>query len=321
MAEGSLLTSLRDRVGLVAAGADSRAVVERIVAAEAAGVPRVWMTHGAAAPDTLSIFAAAAVRTTTIGLGTAIVPTYPRHPITLAQQALTIADLAPDRLRLGVGPSHRPIIEGVYGLSLDAPMAHLREYVAILRDLLHDGKSEYQGEFYRVRATLPRPSGIPILISALRAGAFQLSGEISDGALSWLCPPAYLLNIALPALQSGAALAGRPAPPLVAHVPVALSTDRAAVAVAARKLLGGYARLPFYAGMFADAGFPPAPDGSVPDALIDGLVVSGDEAAIENRLHELLDQSLDELLIMPVPIADETDERERLARLVGRLAG
>lgn len=321
MAEGSSLTSLRDRVGLVVAGADSRAVVERIVAAEAAGVPRVWMTQGAAAPDTLSIFAAAAVRTTTIGLGTAIVPTYPRHPITLAQQALTIADLAPGRLRLGVGPSHRPIIEGVYGLSLDAPMAHLREYVAILRDLLHDGKSEYQGEFHRVRATLPRPSGTPILISALRAGAFQLSGEISDGALSWLCPPAYLLNIALPALQSGAALADRPAPPLVAHVPVALSTDRAAVAVAARKLLGGYARLPFYAGMFADAGFPPAPDGSVPDALIDGLVVSGDEAAIENRLHELLDQGLDELLIMPVPIADETDERERLARLVGRLAG
>jgi F420-dependent oxidoreductase-like protein len=295
--------------------------VERIVAAEAAGVPRIWMTQGAAAPDTMSIFAAAAVRTTTIGLGTAIVPTYPRHPITLAQQALTIADLAPGRLRLGVGPSHRPIIEGVYGLSLDAPMAHLREYVTIVRDLLHAGQSEHQGEFYRVRATLPRPSGVPILISALRAGAFQLSGEISDGALSWLCPPAYLLGTALPALRAGADSAGRPAPPLVAHIPVALSTDRAAVAVAARKLLSGYARLPFYAGMFADAGFAVAPDGSVPDALIDSLVVSGDEAAITNRLRELLDQGLDELLIMPVPIADETAERERLARLVGRLAG
>jgi len=313
--------SVRDRIGLVVAGADSRAVVDRIVAAEAAGVPRIWMTQGAAAPDTMSIFAAAAARTASIGLGTAIIPTYPRHPVTLAQQALTITDLAPGRLRLGVGPSHRPIIEGVYGLSLDAPMAHLREYVAILRELMHDGASERQGEFYRVRATLPRPAGVPILISALRAGAFQLAGEVSDGALSWLCPPAYLLGTALPALRAGANAAGRVAPPLVAHVPVALSSDRVAVAAAARAMLGGYARLPFYAGMFADAGFPPAPDGTVSDALIDGLVVSGDEATIEDRLRELLAQGLDELLIMPVPIVDEADERERAARLVGRLAG
>jgi alkanesulfonate monooxygenase SsuD/methylene tetrahydromethanopterin reductase-like flavin-dependent oxidoreductase (luciferase family) len=142
-------------------GGDSREAVDRIVAAEAAGVPHIWMTQGPAAPDTMSIFAAAAVRTASIGLGTAIIPTYPRHPITLAQQALAIADLAPGRLRLGVGPSHRPIIEGVYGLSLAAPMAHLREYVAILRGLLHDGTSKHQGAFYRVRTTMPRPSASP----------------------------------------------------------------------------------------------------------------------------------------------------------------
>jgi alkanesulfonate monooxygenase SsuD/methylene tetrahydromethanopterin reductase-like flavin-dependent oxidoreductase (luciferase family) len=102
---------------------------------------------------------------------------------------------------------------------------------------------------------------------------------------------------------------------------VALSTDRAAVAAAARAMLGGYARLPFYAGMFADAGFPPDAGGMVSDALIDGLVVFGDEAAITDRLRELLSQGLDKLLIMPVPIFDEPDERERTARLVGRLAG
>jgi F420-dependent oxidoreductase-like protein len=290
-----------------------------IVAAEEAGVGQIWMTQGAAAPDTLTIFAAAAGRTTTIGLGTAIVPTYPRHPLALAQQALTLNDLAPGRLRLGVGPSHKPIIEGVYGLSLDAPMANLREYVAIVRDLLRDGKVAHDGEQYRVHATLPRPADTPILISALRAGAFGLAGAISDGALAWLCPPAYLLGTALPALRAGAAEAGRTAPPLVAHVPVALSTDRAATVEAARKLIGGYARLPFYARMFADAGFAPGPDGTIPDALIDGLVVSGDEAAIAARLRELLAQGLDELLVMPVPIADEAAERAGIARLVGRL--
>lgn len=311
--------SLRDRAGLVVAGPDSRSVVEAIVAAEEAGVAQVWMTQGAAAPDTLAIYAAAAMRTLTVGLGTAIVPTYPRHPLALAQQALTVADLAPGRLRLGVGPSHKPIIEGVFGLALDAPLAHLREYVAVLRGVLHEGKSEHTGEFYRVKATLPRPSSVPILISALREGAFRLAGEISDGALSWLCPPAYLLEKALPALRAGAEAVGRPAPPLVAHVPVALSTDRGAVVAAARKLLGGYARLPFYANMFADAGFPPDADGSVSAALIDGLIVSGDEMAIAARLHELLDQGLDELLVMPVPILDEVAERQRAARLVGGL--
>lgn len=311
--------SVRERVGLVVAGPDSRAVVEAIVAAEEAGVSRVWMTQGAAAPDTLMIYAAAALRTLTIGLGTAIVPTYPRHPVALAQQALAVADLAPGRLRLGVGPSHRPVIEGVYGLSLDAPLAHLREYVAVLRGLLHEGESAYAGAFYRVNATLPRPSSVPILISALRAGAFRLAGEISDGALSWLCPPAYLLEKALPALRAGAEAASRPAPPLVAHVPIALSTDRGAVVAAARRLIGGYARLPFYANMFADAGFPPNADGSVPDALIDGLVVSGDEATIAARLRELLARGLDELLVMPLPVADEATERQRAARLVGGL--
>jgi F420-dependent oxidoreductase-like protein len=311
--------TVRERVGLVVAGPDSRTVVDLIVAAEEAGVGQVWMTQGAAAPDTLGIFTAAAMRTLTIGLGTAIVPTYPRHPLALAQQALTLNDLAPGRLRLGVGPSHKPIIEGVFGLSLDAPMKHLREYVAILHGLLNEGKSEYEGDFYRVKGTLPRPAPTPVLISALREGAFRLAGEVSDGALSWLCPPDYLLRAALPALRAGADAAGRSAPPLVAHVPIALSEDRAAVIAAGRKLIGGYARLPFYANMFTDAGFPPNADGSVSDGLVDGLVVSGDEATIAARLRVLLDQGLDELLVMPVPIADEAAERQRAARLVGGL--
>ncbi len=311
--------SMRERVGLVVAGPDSRAVVDLIVAAEEAGVGQVWMTQGPSTPDTLATFAAAAMRTLTIGLGTAIVPTYPRHPLALAQQALTINDLAPGRLRLGVGPSHKSIIEGVYGLSLDAPMAHLREYVAILHGLLNEGRSDFAGDFYRVKASLLRPSTTPILISALREGAFGLAGEISDGALSWLCPPDYLLRTALPALRAGAEAAGRPAPPLVAHVPIALSEDRAAVVAAGRELIGGYARMPFYAAMFADAGFPPHADGTVPDALVDGLVVSGDEATIAARLRELLDGGLDELMVLPLPVADEAAERQRAARLIGGL--
>ena len=207
----------RERIGLVVSGTDAAAAVSAIVAAEAAGVQQVWMPQFASAPDTLSIFVAASVQTTSVRMGTAIVPTYPRHPLTMAQQALTLGDLAPHRLRLGIGPSHRLTIEGFYGIPMTAPLEHLREYVTVLRALLWEGKVDYQGHFFTVKATLPRPPRTPILISALRTGAFHLAGEVADGAISWVCPVPYLLEKALPALRAGAAKSERPVPPLVAR--------------------------------------------------------------------------------------------------------
>ncbi|MCC6628855.1 MAG: LLM class flavin-dependent oxidoreductase [Chloroflexi bacterium] len=307
------------RVGLVVRGANAAEAVATIVAAEAAGVRQIWMTQSTTAPDTLAIFAAAALRTSRVGLGTAIVTTYPRHPMVMAQQALTVTDLAPGRLRLGLGGSHRSTIEGTYGLTLTAPMAHLREYLGIVRALLWDGAVDHQGQFYRVTATFPRAPRPPLLISALRAGAFRLAGEISDGALSWVCPAPYLIGTALPALRAGAVAAGRPAPPLVAHVPVAITADRGAALAAARMALASYARQPFYAAMFADAGFPVGPGMAPSDALLDELVAIGEEDAIAARLRRLLDGGLDELLVMGIPVTDGAAEFARLARLVGQL--
>src|SRR6202035_3095521 len=106
-------------------------------------------------------------------------------------------------------------------IPMKAPLEHLREYVTVLREALWNGKADYHGQFYTVHITMPRTPRIPILVSALREGAFQLAGEISDGAISWVCPVPYLLEKALPALHAGAAKSGRPAPPLVAHIPVA----------------------------------------------------------------------------------------------------
>jgi len=313
------LQPIRERVGLVIYGTDAAAAVAAIIAAEAAGVRQVWMTQLTSAPDTMAIFAAAAVQTNSVRLGTAIVPTYPRHPVSLAQQALTLGDLAPNRLRLGIGPSHRPTIEGFYGIPMTAPLEHLREYVAVLRAALWEGEVDYQGRFFTVKATMPRTPRTPILISALRTGAFHLAGEVSDGAISWVCPVPYLLEKARPALRAGAAKSGRPVPPLVACIPVALSKDRQAVLAVARSQLSRYGRLPFYANMFADAGFPIAPDGTMTDALIDSLVVYGDEATIAARFNELLEAGLDELLIMKVQVADPEVEQVRLARLIGQL--
>ncbi len=311
---------IRERVGLALYGRNAAGSLSTIVAAEAAGVRQIWMTQTTPAPDTLAIFAAASVQTSSVRLGTAIVPTYPRHPLALAQQALTISDLAPERLRLGVGPSHRPIIEEVYGIPMTAPLEHLREYVTVLRATLWDGKVDYQGRFYRVKTKLSRTPRTPILISALREGAFHLAGEISDGAISWVCPVPYLLTKALPALRAGAAQSGRPVPPLVAHIPVAFSQDRQAVLAAGHQQISSrYARLPFYARMFADAGFPISPDGTAPDALIDNLVVSGDEATIATRLVDLLAAGLDELLVLLVTVADPKAEEARLMHLIGQL--
>ena len=318
-AQTSTQHTARERVGLAIYGTDSAETLSAIAAAEAAGVRQVWMTQSTPAPDTLTIFATAAMRTTSTRLGTAIIPTYPRHPLALAQQALALGDLAPGRLRLGIGPSHRPTIEGVYGIPMAAPLKHLREYVAVLRAALWEGKVDYHGRFYTVKTTLPRTPRTPILISALREGAFQLAGEIADGAISWMCPIPYLLERALPALRAGAGKTGRPVPPLVAHIPVALGQDRQAVLAAARRRIGNYEHLPFYASMFADAGFPVSPDGTMSDALVDSLVVSGDEAVIADRLTDLLAMGLDELLIMPIPLADPAGEPYQLARLIGQL--
>src|SRR5579884_138765 len=120
-------------VGLVVTRPTPTATLDLIVRAERHGVRAVWSTVGGTNPDAVTLFAAAATRTHHVMLGTAIVPIYPRHPLVLASQALVLADLAPGRLRLGLGPSHRPTIEGTFGLPFTRPLAYLREYLTVLR--------------------------------------------------------------------------------------------------------------------------------------------------------------------------------------------
>ena len=136
----SSLRPTRERIGFVVDGSNAAVTVKTIVAAEAAGVRQIWMAQPPVLPDVLTMFAAAATRTSTVRLGTSITPTYPRHPLVLAQQVLALNDLAPDRLRLGIGPSHRFIIEDIYGLQQKTPLAHLREYLEVLRAATLAGK-------------------------------------------------------------------------------------------------------------------------------------------------------------------------------------
>ena len=251
----TFMQSIKDRVGFVVERTGAAAAIKQIVAAEEAGIRQIRMNQ--AYLDTLTIFAAAATKTSKVRLGTAIVQTYPRHPLALAQQ-VGLNDIAPGRFRLGIGPSHSSIIEGIFGLPQRKPLVHLREYVEVLRAILWEGKVNHHGEFFNVVVT---PGGLvtslntarlPILVSALGEKAFQLAGEIADGALSWLCPVPYLLNTGLPALRKGASIAGRSAssPPLVAHVLVALTKDCNLATVSGHQFIDFYTRLPFYVKMF-----------------------------------------------------------------------
>jgi F420-dependent oxidoreductase-like protein len=313
---------IQERVGLGIDGSNSASAINSIVAAEDAGVRQVWMTQLPTWPDTLTTLASAAEKTSTINLGTSIVPTYPRHPLVMAQQALAIQDLAPGRFRLGIGPSHRFLIEDMYGLQHSKPLAHLREYVEVLRAALWYGKVNHHGEFYNVEATMPRTAQIPIFISTLGKNAFQLAGQIADGAITWVCPIPYLINTGIPALRSSASAAGRSVPPIiVAHIPVTLSEDRASALSAGHRFLDFYAKIPFYANMFSNAAFHMTSDQSLPDELVDTLLISGNKANISARLRELLEVGLDELLVTLVPVSDtaEDEQQARLMSLVGRL--
>jgi alkanesulfonate monooxygenase SsuD/methylene tetrahydromethanopterin reductase-like flavin-dependent oxidoreductase (luciferase family) len=146
-------------------------------------------------------------------------------------------------------------MEDMYGLQHSKPLAHLREYFEVVRAVLWDGKVDRHGEFYNVEATFPRTAQVPIFISTLGKNAFQLAGQIADGAIAWVCPIPYLLDTAIPALRSSASAAGRSIPPIiVAHIPVALSDDRTSALSAGHRFFDFYAKIPFYVNMFSNAG-------------------------------------------------------------------
>ena len=313
---------LKDRVGFNIEGSSASDAIERIVEAEDAGLRQVWMSAGGArAADPLSVLAAASMRTTRIRLGTSIVPVYPRHPLVTAQQALAVEDLAPGRLRLGLGTSHKHIIEDTYGLQLSSPLEYIKEYVSLVRSVLWEGRVDnHHGKFFNLSGyTAPRKAKAPILVAALGVRSFQNAGQIADGAISWMCPIEYILGKAVQAVRAGALSQKRPAPPIVAHALVALSKDEGSVYSAAAKKVGFYSRAPFYAKMFAAAGFPISSDGAGTDNLARELVIWGSEESIRDRIKELLSRGVDELLLNLVTVSDEKSERKRLLGLVSSL--
>jgi alkanesulfonate monooxygenase SsuD/methylene tetrahydromethanopterin reductase-like flavin-dependent oxidoreductase (luciferase family) len=294
---------------------DTMALIER---AERAGVPAVWAAMPVTSYDTATLFAAALARTERITVGTAIVPAFTRHPVALLSQAATLEALAPGRLRLGVGTGNLVVTAAALGAPVSQPLARVREYVGILRDGLRDGKVSHQGRFYTVDAEFPAAPATPVVLAALGPKAFEAAGAVADAAMSWHCPPAYLDEVARPALARGAASADRAVPPIVAQVAVAVTEDRAAAREWARPHLVPFVNSPVYATMFAAAGYPQPGHGGVTDDLLDALVISGSQEAITEELARLA--SVDEVFATHIPGPDPHTEMGSLLAALATVA-
>jgi alkanesulfonate monooxygenase SsuD/methylene tetrahydromethanopterin reductase-like flavin-dependent oxidoreductase (luciferase family) len=296
-------------------GADLRQATDLAARADALGYESLWVTHGVGrdALLTLSAYAHAAPRA---GLGSGVIPIYPRHPVLLAQEALTLQDISDGRLRLGIGVSHRPAMASGLGIDLGRPLSVMREYVTVLRAALA-GTVEHEGARYRAawRSGLPRlPAPPPILLAGLGPKMLELAGEIADGAVLWLCAPAYVRAVAMPALRRGRERAGKPLAgfEVVAAVPAALTVDHAAGLALFKGELTRYLALPFYRAMLEQSGFgaelaaydrAPSP-AAVPDRLAGALGAIGDFRAIAEFVAAHRDAGVTLPAIRPIAFPD-----------------
>ena len=260
-------------------GADLGAATELARAAERLGYDSIWVTHGLGR-DSFLVLSAYGAATSRIGLGNGVVPIYPRHPVTMAQAALTLNEMTANRFRLGIGVSHAASMQDMLGLRIVEPLAAMREYVAVLRGALGEG-SDFTGRHYRARwamAVPARPAAPPIYLAALSTRMLELAGEIADGVILWLCPPEYVESVAVPAITRGRRRADRPLDgfQIVAAVPLAITGDRAEALSAFRAELVRYASLPFYRAMLETAGLRAEltafdRDGVIPAAMAEAL--------------------------------------------------
>ncbi len=313
---------LEKRIGVAVTAADSNAALAVIEDLEKRGFPAVWMTSGSASGgDSLSVFAAAASRTQQIMLGTAITQIFPRHPIALAQQVLVLAQLAPGRFRLGLGTSGRGGMEQTFGTDFRAPLAHLREYIQIEKALLQQGTVDFSGRYYQAHTSNSSPVDVPVMAAALGPRAYRLCGAEADGAISWVCPGSYLREVALPAMQRGAEMAGRPVPPLVVQVPVCVHDDPDEAREAVRQQFAGFARSPFYQNMFVAAGFPEVSQGTWSDDMVDAVAVWGDQSRVMEGLQGIFSMGATEILASPVPAGgDREASRDRTLAVLAKVA-
>ncbi|HEY1451570.1 MAG TPA: LLM class flavin-dependent oxidoreductase [Solirubrobacteraceae bacterium] len=285
----------------VSSGRSLETAIERVKLAESLGYECAYVTH-IAGRESLTVVTAYALATSSIRVGPGVVPIYTRTPATMAQTAATIDELSSGRLNLGMGVSHRPVVEGWHGQSIDKPVAEMREYTSIVRSILR-GESYESGAKWQTGFQLAgietRPQ-LPIYVAALSPAMLRLAGEIGDGVLLWLCCPQYIEDVVIPEVRTGRERAGLTLDgfDIVPAVPTALSDERDSAYAAMRMELIPYFGLPFYRAMIERSGFGadierydaaagdlPAMQAAVSDGFLDQLTAVGSASDVRGGLE------------------------------------
>ena len=281
-------------------------IVTQVKQAAAAGFPAAWSVHFSRGIDALSVLAVAGAQTSGIDLGVGIVPSYPRHPMALAQQAATTQQLCGGRLTLGVGVSHRPVISGLLGLPYDSPARHMREYLSVLVPLLTEGQVSFRGSYYRVDGgfVIPGTTRVSVVVGALAPRMVRVAGELADGVVTWLAGLHTLENDIVTGVRKAAADGGRAEPRVVAALAVAVCDDRAAGIAQAELVFARYGGLENYQRLMQREGV------SSPGQL----AVVGTETEVVAQLRRYADVGVTEAwaTIFPVgPAAEASIDRTR----------
>jgi F420-dependent oxidoreductase-like protein len=285
-------------------------LIEQARELEAQGFDCVWIPH-LDDYDALALAALLGRETRRIALGTWVVPTFPRHPGALAQQALTAQAASGNRLVLGIGLSHRVVIEKRLGLDYARPVRHMREYLEVLQPLLRGETVARDGTCFRVRLALgvPGATAPPVLVGALGPQMLRLAARLADGAAIWLGGADYLERFALAQLREASQAARRPFPRLAVGLPIAVCTDRAAARAEAARLLAQSSALPSYRAALARAG------ASAPE----DVAILGDEAHVRAELARLAALGVSDFNAVCMPVPGEPGSLARTHALLARL--
>ena len=291
-------------------------LISRAQDAEQAGFTTVWVPQ---LPDDFDALTAAALMghgTERVELGTAVVPVQPRHPLTLAQQALSTQAACAGRFVLGIGPSHHWVIADMLGLPYEKPAHVVRHYLEVLNAAFAGpGRVDVDNEQFRVHSPLDVTDlSPPILLAALAPVMLRLAGEFASGTILWMADERAIGDHVVPRITKAAAEAGRPAPRVVAGVPVTLCrTDEVdAVRAWANDRLGHAEFSPNYQRLLEQ--------GDATD--VGDICAAGDEEAVLERLRAFRDAGATDVAVRVLPYGGERTERiASRDRTVAFLAG